>query len=71
MPMGGFGAPACMFESHEEVTWRLPSAVISSHTRSGKEPAPPPIRESLPPGSGQKPALTSANASLLRIRAKL
>ena len=45
--------------------------MISSHTRSGKEPAPPLIQESLPLGSGQKPALTSANASLLRIRAKL
>ena len=53
------------------MTWRLPSAVNSSHTRSGKEPAPPPIRESLPLRSGQKPALTSANTSLLRIWTKL
>ena len=27
MPMGGSGAPACVFEPHEEVTWELPSGV--------------------------------------------
>ena len=47
MPMGGFGAPACVFEPHEEVTWELPSGV-----RPGPLPdsglIPPIVRVRLP-----------------------